>query len=105
MVPGGGFNRHAAVFADAGACRLQADEKVGGEFTFWPPWPIALNMSVSGVSGNSSPYRSPAAADEARVIQVLKRQQDVARDVGQALVELISEAAPEQIGGRISVRA
>jgi hypothetical protein len=62
-------------------------------------------MSVSGVSGSSSPYQSAAAAGEARVIQVLKKQQDVARDVGQALVELISEAAPAQIGGRISVRA
>jgi predicted component of type VI protein secretion system len=62
-------------------------------------------MGVSGVSGGSSSYLSPEAAAAARVVQVLKRQQDVARDVGQALVELISDAAPEAVGGRFSVRA
>jgi hypothetical protein len=61
-------------------------------------------MGVSGVSGGSSPYLSPGAAEAARVVQVLKKQQDVARDVGQALVQLIADAAPEPVGGRFSVR-
>ena len=62
------------------------------------------DMGVSGVSGGSSPYLSPGAADAARVMQVLKKQQDVARNVGQALVQLIADAAPEAVGGRFSVR-
>lgn len=64
-----------------------------------------VDMGISGVSGGSSPYQSAAAANEARVVQVLKKQQDVARDVGQALVELITDAAPKEVGGRISVHA
>jgi hypothetical protein len=47
---------------------------------------------------------SPGAAAAARLVQVLKREQDVARDVGQALVELIADAAPKDVGGRFSVR-
>ena len=61
-------------------------------------------MGGSGVTGGSSPHQSPVAASEARLVQVLKKEQDVARDVGQALVELIMDSAPKELGGRISVR-
>jgi hypothetical protein len=62
------------------------------------------DMGISGVSGGSSPYVSPGAAVAARVVQVMKKEQDVARDVGQALVQLVEEAAPRAVGGRFSVR-
>jgi hypothetical protein len=60
------------------------------------------DMGVSAISGSST-YLSSGAADAARVMQVLRKEQDVARDVGQALVQLITDSAP-QVGGRFSVR-
>ena len=64
------------------------------------------------ISGNSPSYQSPEAlagelsaeaAAAAREMAVLKRQQDVTRNVGQALVALIDGASSGN--GRINVYA
>jgi hypothetical protein len=64
------------------------------------------------ISGDSSSYQSPEAlavalsaeaAAAAREMAVLKKQQDVSRNVGQALVALIDGASSGN--GRINVYA
>jgi hypothetical protein len=56
------------------------------------------------VSGSSSAYQSPAVSEAARAMLVLKKQQDVSKDVGQALVSLIEDAASTG-AGRINTYA
>jgi hypothetical protein len=56
-----------------------------------------VDMTVSSSS-------SPAAAAMERVMIVLKKEQDVARTEGQALLSLIDQARP-WVGGQVSVYA
>jgi hypothetical protein len=58
-------------------------------------------MNVSGASSS----QSAAAAEAERGMLVLKKQQDVSRVEGQALVALIEKSASSGIGGRINVYA
>jgi len=65
--------------------------------------PISLHMGVSGVS-SSSGYRSPEAIEAERTMLVVKKQQDVAKDQGQALVDLVKKSS-DGVGGNINVYA
>jgi len=58
-------------------------------------------MNVSGVSS----IQSGAAAEAERGMMVLKKQQDVSKVEGQALVALIEKSVSSAIGGRIDVYA
>jgi hypothetical protein len=55
------------------------------------------------ISGNSPSYQSAEAAAAERALMILKKQQDVAKNVGQALVALIDGASSGN--GRINVYA
>ena len=57
------------------------------------------------ISGSSPSYQSPAAAEAGRAMLVLKKQQDVSKDVGQALIGLIAQSSPSQPAGRIDAYA
>ena len=74
--------------------------------------PPAADSYGMRISGNSSSEQSPEAlavalsaeaAAAAREMAVLKKQQDVTRNVGQALVALIDGASSDN--GRINVYA
>jgi hypothetical protein len=55
------------------------------------------------ISGNSPSYQSAEATAAERALMILKKQQDVAKNVGQALVALIDGASSGN--GRINVYA
>jgi hypothetical protein len=57
------------------------------------------------ISGSSPTYQSPAAAEASRAVMVLKKQQDMTKDVGQAMLGLIEQSSPSVAPGRIDVYA
>ena len=56
------------------------------------------------ISGNSPHYQSAEALAAEREMMILKKQQDVAKAEGQALLSLIDQARP-WVGGRVNVYA
>ncbi len=60
-------------------------------------------MSISATSG----YTDPALLELQRQVAVMKKTADVQESQGQALVELVKQAAPQRpgVGGRIDVLA
>ena len=60
-------------------------------------------MSVSGVSAGASACDSAGSA-EVRALLILKKQQDVQKSEGQALVDLITRST-DGVGQRINVYA
>lgn len=60
-------------------------------------------MSVSAVSAGPSACDS-SGSDEVRAILILKKQQDVQKNEGQALVNLIKQSV-DGVGQRINVYA
>lgn len=61
-------------------------------------------MRVSGVQGGSG-YQSAELAEVKRGVAVLKKQQDVAKDQGEAMVDLVKASSTSDVGGRIDVYA
>jgi hypothetical protein len=61
-----------------------------------------LLMSVSAVSGASPSYE--AMSTDARTILVAKKQQDVVKEQGQALVDLVKQSTTT-VGQRLDVYA
>ena len=57
------------------------------------------------VSGHSPSYQSAEADAAERLMLVLKKQQEVVQDEGQALVALIDGASSSEVGRRINVYA
>ena len=57
------------------------------------------------ISGTSSSYQSPAAAATERAMLVAKKQQDVSKDQGQALVALIENSSTGATNGGIDIYA
>jgi hypothetical protein len=57
------------------------------------------------ISGSSPSFHSADADAAERAMMVLKKQQDLARNVGQALIALIDGAEPSNGDGRINVYA
>ena len=62
-----------------------------------------FDMDVSAVSGSPSSYQSPAVKEAERIVLVVKKQQDVSQQQGQALVDLVESSS--EIGQRINVLA
>jgi hypothetical protein len=59
-------------------------------------------MAISAVSANSS-AQAPTDAD--RALAVLKKERDVEKLTADALIELVKQAGPSQVGGRINTYA
>jgi len=75
---------------------VRRNRLTGGRFTFSPSLPIPVPMTVNPSSA------SAATLEVQREVLVMKKQQDVAKQVGQALVELIQ---PMPAPGRIDTYA
>jgi hypothetical protein len=78
----------------ASRCRRPID----GGLNLSAGWPILQAMNVNSTSS------SAAALEAQREIIVMKKQQDVTKEVGQALVELVKDT-PAAAPGRIDTYA